>query len=100
MSKVSIVRIPESQILIPTGVVDTRLNGRFAAQFINKSNSELTKKNYLSNIQQFILYSGKHDVNDVKIEDMMAWRNSLERRNLAPHTISTKLATGLSARVV
>ncbi|MET0754273.1 MAG: tyrosine-type recombinase/integrase [Pyrinomonadaceae bacterium] len=93
MSKVSLVRIPQSQVLTPAGEFDTRLNGRIAAQFINKSNSELTRKNYLSNIQQFVLFSGKRDVHDVQVEDVLAWRESLERRELAPHTISTKLAT-------
>ena len=37
MDKLSIIPIPESQILIPAGEFDTRLNGRIAAQFINKS---------------------------------------------------------------
>jgi hypothetical protein len=59
MSQIAVVRIPESQILTPAGEFDTRLNGRIAAQFINKSNSELTRKNYLSNLRQFILFSGK-----------------------------------------
>lgn len=93
MSKLSVIRIPESQILTPTGEFDTCLNGRIAAQFINKSNSELTRKNYLSNLQQFILFSGKRDATDVQVEDVLAWRTSMEKRNLAPHTISTKLAT-------
>lgn len=93
MDKLPILRIPESQVLTPTGEFDTSLNGRIAAQFINKSNSELTRKNYLSNLQQFILFSGKHDAIDVQVEDVLAWRTSMEKRNLAPHTISTKLAT-------
>ena len=93
MDKLSVIRIPESQVLTPTGEFDTRLNGRIAAQFINKSNSELTRKNYLSNLQQFILFSGKRDATEVQVEDVLAWRTSLEKRDLAPHTISTKLAT-------
>jgi integrase/recombinase XerD len=93
MNKSSIISIPESQILTPAGKIDTRLNGRIAAQFINKSNSELTRKNYLSNLQQFILFSGKKDALEVQVEDVLAWRASMENRNLAPHTISTKLAT-------
>jgi len=93
MSGSAVIRIPESQILTPSGEFDTRLNGRIAAQFINKSNSELTRKNYLSNLQQFILFSGKKDATDVRVEDVLAWRDSLEKRELAPHTISTKLAT-------
>lgn len=93
MSQSAVIRIPESQILTPAGEVDTRLNGRVAAQFINKSNSELTRKNYLSNLQQFVLFSGKKDARDVRVEDVLAWRESMEKRNLAPHTISTKLAT-------
>lgn len=93
MDKLPIIRIPDSEVLTPTGEVDTRLNGRIAAQFINKSNSELTRKNYLSNLQQFMLFSGKRDATDVKVEDVLAWRKSMEKRNLAPHTISTKLAT-------
>ena len=93
MSKTSVIRIPESQIITPSGEFDTRLNGRIAAQFINKSNSELTRKNYLSNLRQFILFSGKKDATEVQIEDVLAWRESMEKRNLAPHTISTKLAT-------
>ena len=93
MRESPIIRIPESQIITPMGEFDTRLNGRIAAQFINKSNSELTRKNYLSNLQQFILFSGKRDATDVQVEDVLAWRTSMEKRNLAPHTISTKLAT-------
>ena len=93
MSKLSVIRIPESQIVAPTGEFDTRLNGRIAGQFINKSNSELTKKNYLSNLQQFILFSSKSDAAEIKVEDVLAWRESMERRELAPHTIATKLAT-------
>ena len=93
MSQSAVIRLPESQILTPTGEFDTRLNGRIAAQFINKSNSELTKKNYLSNLRQFILFSGKKDVLDVRVEDVLAWRESMEKRELAPHTIATKLAT-------
>lgn len=93
MSQTAVVRIPESQILTPTGEFDTRLNGKIAQQFINKSNSELTRKNYLSNLQQFMLFSGKKDIHEVQIEDILAWRNSMERRELAPHTIATKLAT-------
>ena len=49
--------------------------------------------NYLSNLRQFILFSGKKDALDVQVEDVLAWRDSMENRNLAPHTISTKLAT-------
>lgn len=93
MGRLSVIRIPESQIATPTGEFDTRLNGRIAAQFINKSNSELTRKNYLSNLQQFILFSGKKDAAEVKVEDVLAWRESMEKRELASHTISTKLAT-------
>lgn len=93
MDKLSIISIPESQILTPTGENDTRLNGRIAAQFINKSNSELTRKNYLSNLQQFMLFSGKRDATEVRVEDVLAWRVSMEKRELASHTISTKLAT-------
>lgn len=93
MNKLSVVRIPESQVLTPTVEFDTRLNGKIAQQFINKSNSELTRKNYLSNLHQFMLFSGKKDIHEVQIEDILAWRNSMERRELAPHTIATKLAT-------
>ena len=74
MSQSAVIRIQESQILTPSGEFDTRLNGRIAAQFINKSNSELTRKNYLSNLQQFILFSGKKDATDVRVEDVLAWR--------------------------
>ena len=93
MSQSAVIRIPESQITTPSGEFDTRLNGRIAAQFINKSNSELTRKNYLSNLRQFILFSGKKDATEVRVEDVLAWRESMEKRELAPHTISTKLAT-------
>jgi len=93
MNKISVIRVPESEILTPDGEFDTRLNGRIAAQFINKSNSDLTRKNYLSNLQQFILFSGKKDATEVRVEDVLAWRESLEKREFAPHTISTKLAT-------
>jgi len=93
MSQAAVIRIPESQILTTTGEFDTRLNGRIAAQFINKSNSELTRKNYLSNLQQFILFSGRHDATQVKVDDVLAWRDSMEKKGFAPHTISTKLAT-------
>lgn len=93
MSQSAVVRIPESQILTPTGEFDTRLNGRIAAQFINKSNSELTRKNYLSNLEQFVLFTGKKDALNVKVEDVLAWRDSMEQKGFAPHTISTKLAT-------
>lgn len=93
MSQTAVVRIPESQILTTTGEFDTRLNGRIAAQFINKSNSELTRKNYLSNLQQFVLFSGRHDATQVKVDDVLAWRDSMEKKGFAPHTISTKLAT-------
>ena len=93
MSQAAVVRIPESQILTATGELDTRLNGRIAAQFINKSNSELTRKNYLSNLQQFILFSGRHDAAQVKVDDVLAWRDSMEKKGFAPHTIATKLAT-------
>ena len=93
MSKLSLIRIPESQIQTASREYDTRLNGRIAAQFVNKSSSELTRKNYLSNLRQFILFSGKKDAADVKVEDVLAWRESMEKRELAPHTIATKLAT-------
>lgn len=93
MSQTAVVRIPESQIITPTGEFDTRLNGRVAAQFINKSNSELTRKNYLSNLRQFILFSGKKDATKVRVDDVLAWRDSMESKGFAPHTISTKLAT-------
>jgi site-specific recombinase XerD len=93
MSKLSIVRIPESQVLTPTSEFDTRLNGKIAAQFLNKSNSELTRTNYQSNLRQFILFSGKRDVHQVQVEDVLAWRGDLERKGFAPHTICTKLAT-------
>lgn len=93
MRQSAVIRIPESQILTPAGEFDTRLNGRIAAQFINKSNSELTRKNYLSNLRQFILFSGKKDAATVKVEDVLAWRDSMERKGFAPHTIETKLAT-------
>ncbi|MDQ2747341.1 MAG: tyrosine-type recombinase/integrase [Acidobacteriota bacterium] len=93
MSKLAVIPIPESQILTPAGEVDTRLNGRIAAQFIERSNSELTRKNYTSNLRQFILFSGKKDALDVQVEDVLAWRTSMEQRQLAAHTISTKLAT-------
>ena len=93
MDKLSVIRIPESQILTPAGEFDTGLNGRIAAQFINKSNSELTRKNYLSNLRQFILFSGKKDATEVRVEDVLAWRESMEKRELAPHTIATKRAT-------
>jgi site-specific recombinase XerD len=29
----------------------------------------------------------------VQVEDVLAWRTSMEKRNLVPHTISTRLAT-------
>src|SRR5215204_4067048 len=93
MDKISVIRVPESEILTPAGEFDTRLNGRIAAQFINKSNSELTRKNYLSNLRQFILFSGKKDATDVQVDDVLAWRESMEKKGFAPHTISTKLAT-------
>lgn len=93
MTQSAVIRIPESAVLTPAGEFDTRLNGRIAAQFINKSNSELTRKNYLSNLRQFILFSGKHDATEVRVEDVLAWRASLEKKGFAPHTISTKLAT-------
>lgn len=93
MSQTAVVRIPESVILTPAGEFDTRLNGRIAAQFINKSNSELTRKNYLSNLRQFILFSGKKDALDVRVDDVIAWRDSLINKGFAPHTIETKLAT-------
>src|SRR5688500_3927533 len=99
MSESAVIRIPESQILTPAGEFDTRLSGRIAAQFINKSNSELARKNYLSNLQQFMLFSGKKDATEVHVEDVLAWRDSLEKRELAPHTISTELAT-LSALTI
>lgn len=60
---------------------------------INKSNSELTRKNYLSNLRQFILFSGKKDALDVRVDDVLAWRDSMIRKGFAPHTIETKLAT-------
>jgi integrase len=93
MSQTAVVRIPESEVLTPAGEFDTRLNGRIAAQFINKSNSELTRKNYLSNLRQFILYSGKKDALDVRVDDVLAWRDSMIRKGFAPSTIETKLAT-------
>ena len=93
MDKFPVLKIPESQVVTLAGEVDTRLNGRIAAQFINKSNSELTRKNYLSNLRQFMLFSGKKDATQVLVEDVLAWRQSMENRGLAPHTISTKLAT-------
>lgn len=94
MSKLSLVRIPESQLVTPaTGEYDTRLNGRIAAQFLNKSNSELTRKNYLSNLRQFVLFSGRKDAQDVQVEDVLAWRDSMINKGFAPHTIETKLAT-------
>ncbi|CAN5565754.1 hypothetical protein BH18ACI1_BH18ACI1_22190 [soil metagenome] len=93
MAQTAVVRIPESEILTPAGEFDTRLNGRIAAQFINKSNSELTRKNYLSNLRQFILFSGKKDALDVRVDDVLAWRDSMIRKGFAPHTIETKLAT-------
>jgi site-specific recombinase XerD len=93
MSQSAVIRIPKSQIITPSGEFDTRLNGRIAAQFINKSNSELTRKNYLSNLPQFILFSGKKDALEVQVEDVLAWRASMEKREMAPSTISTKLAT-------
>lgn len=40
-----------------------------------------------------IYISGKRDATEVQVEDVLAWRTSMEKRNLAPHTISTKLAT-------
>lgn len=93
MSEISLIRVPESEVLTPTGEMDARLSGRIAAQFINRSVSELTRKNYLSNLRQFILFSGKKDARDVQVEDVLAWRASMEKRNFAPHTISTKIAT-------
>lgn len=45
----------------------------------NKSNSELTRKNYLSNLRQFILFSGKREATEVRVEDVLAWRESLGR---------------------
>jgi len=93
MNKLSIIRIPESQHLTATGEIDVSLNGRIAEKFINKSNSELTRKNYKSNIEQFMLFSGKKQACDVQVDDVLAWHESLVNRNLAPHTIATKLAT-------
>jgi integrase len=93
MEKLSVIRLPESEMLNAGGEFDTRLDGRIVARFINKSNSELTRKNYLSNIRHFILFSGKRDVTEVRVDDVLAWRGSMEKRNLSPHTISTKLAT-------
>lgn len=93
MSQSAVIRIPESQIITQTGEFDTRLSGRIAAHFLNKSNSELTRKNYLSNLRQFILFSGKKDALDVRVDDVLAWRDSLIRKGFAPHTIETKLAT-------
>ena len=40
-----------------------------------------------------MIFSGKRDAVEVKVEDVLAWRKSMETRGLAPHTISTKLAT-------
>lgn len=91
--KSPVIAIPESRIKTSAGEVDARLNGRVAALFISRSNSDLTRKNYESNIRQFILFSGKRDATDVDVEDVLAWRESLERRGLAPHTICTKIAT-------
>lgn len=93
MAQAAVIRVPESLVLTPAGEFDTRLNGRIAAQFINKSNSELTRKNYFSNLQQFILFSGRHDATQVKVDDVLAWRDSMEKKGFAPHTVSTKLAT-------
>lgn len=92
-SKSPVIVIPESQIKTPTGEVDTRLNGRVSALFINRSTSELTRKNYESNIRQFILFTGKRDALEVGVEDFLAWRESMNRRGLAPSTVCTKLAT-------
>lgn len=92
-SKSPVIVVPESQIKTATGEIDTRLNGRVAALFVNRSTSELTRKNYESNIRQFILFSGKRDALEVRVEDVLAWRESMERRGLAPSTICTKLAT-------
>lgn len=91
--KVPAFVIPESRIKTSAGEIDTRLNGRLAALFINRSDSELTRKNYESNIRQFILFSGKRDATEVQVEDILAWRESFVRRGLAPHTICTKIAT-------
>lgn len=93
MGQTAVVRIPDSQVLSPDGEFDTRFNGRIVALFLNKSNSELTRKNYLSNLRQFILFSGKKDALEVRVEDVLAWRDSMERKGFAPHTIETKLAT-------
>lgn len=92
-SKSPVIVVPESQVKTPTGEIDTRLNGRVAALFINRSNSELTRKNYESNIRQFILFSGKRDATEIQVEDVLAWRESFERRGLAPSTVCTKIAT-------
>ncbi len=72
MERLSVFRVPEAQTLLQTGKRDTRLNGRIAAQFINRSNSELTRKNYISNLQQFILFSGRKDALDVQVDDVLA----------------------------
>lgn len=88
-----VVVIPESRIKTSASEMDTSLNGRVAALFINRSASELTRKNYESNIRQFILFSGKRDATEVQVEDVLAWRESFARRGLAPHTICTKIAT-------
>lgn len=93
MSNTAVVRVPESQILTPTGDFDTRLTGKIVRQFLNKSNSELTRINYQSNLEQFALFSGKRDVREIRVEDVLAWREHLQRKGCAPHTICTKLAT-------
>jgi site-specific recombinase XerD len=93
MPETSVIRIPESEILKPSGEFDIRLNGRIAAQFINRSTSELTRKNYLSNLRQFILFSGKKDAREVLVEDVLAWRDAMDRKGFEAHTITTKLAT-------
>lgn len=92
-SRMPVVVVPESQIKTNMGEYDTRLTGRVARLFINRSESELTRINYESNIRQFILFSGKRDATEVEVEDILAWRESLRMQGRSAHTISTKLAT-------
>jgi site-specific recombinase XerD len=92
MSQTSAVRVSESLIINNLGQIDTDLNGRVTALFINKSNSESTKKMYRSIVRQFIVFSGLRKAEQVRVEDVIAWRESMTAKELAAHTIATKLA--------
>ena len=88
MSKLSVIRIPESGVLTPTGEFDARLSGRIAAQFINKSNSELTRKNHLSNLQQFMFFPG--NVMRPMCKSKMFWHGALRWRNAISFRIPSR----------